>query len=93
MHTFLAVIIKCIFVIVECVVAGNKSLIALFSKASVFQSPLNAVIIEGGLSTIGRGYGQALTLSPADLSVDPDDPSNKVTSVWVEQDTKPKNYT
>ncbi|XP_037780942.1 polycystic kidney disease protein 1-like 1 [Penaeus monodon] len=54
----------------------------LFRTASTYfkitKSPLQAVIIEGGMSKLSRGYGKPLLLDPVAYSMDPDWPGVKM---------------
>ncbi|XP_063886174.1 polycystin-1-like protein 2 isoform X1 [Scylla paramamosain] len=59
----------------------------LFRTAStymtVIKTPLQAVIIKGGMSKVSRGYGTSLVLDPHQYSLDPDWPDDKnFTYTW-----------
>lgn len=43
------------------------------------KSPLVPVLIEGSATAITRGWAQLIDMKPGELSLDPDDPENKVT--------------
>ena len=49
-----------------------------FTYINITKSPLMPVLIEGSASKVSRGWKQALTLFPGQLSVDPDYPDDKV---------------
>ena len=49
-----------------------------FTYINITKSPLMPVLIEGSASKVSRGWKQALTLFPGQLSVDPDFPDDKV---------------
>ena len=49
-----------------------------FTYINITKSPLMPVLLDGSASKVSRGWGQALTLFPGQLSVDPDYPSEKV---------------
>nr|XP_053650222.1 uncharacterized protein LOC128700791 [Cherax quadricarinatus] len=58
-----------------------------YTYLQVTPSPLRAVIMDGSVFSVSRGYGQSLVLSPQELSVDPDNPSDKNFTVkwWCRQ--------
>ena len=49
-----------------------------FTYINITKSPLMPVLIEGSASKVSRGWKQALTLFPGQLSIDPDYPEEKV---------------
>ncbi|KAK8732744.1 hypothetical protein OTU49_006901, partial [Cherax quadricarinatus] len=58
-----------------------------YTYLKITPSPLRAVIMDGSVFSVSRGYGQSLVLSPQELSVDPDNPSDQNFTVtwWCRQ--------
>ncbi len=44
----------------------------------VVATPLVAIIVDGSAAQVTRGWGQLLAMAPANFSLDPDDPTDKV---------------
>jgi hypothetical protein len=55
-----------------------------FTYVNITPSPLSAVLMEGSPTKTSRGWGQPVNLIPVDLSLDPDDPTDKVLLVGAE---------
>ena len=49
-----------------------------FTYLNITKSPLQLVLMEGAIARVTRGWGQELELNPYELSVDPDNPEDKV---------------
>jgi hypothetical protein len=54
-----------------------------YTYVNVTKSPLVPVLMEGSPSKVSRGWNQALTMVPGWLSSDPDNPGEKVTSIFL----------
>jgi hypothetical protein len=49
-----------------------------WTYVNVTKSPLQPVLIQGSVAQVSRGWGQAITMSPQNLSIDPDYPGDQV---------------
>ena len=58
-----------------------------FTYFRVAKSPIIPVMIEGSVTKVVRGWGQAISMAPLDLSIDPDFPEERVGFVTVHVDT------
>ena len=50
-----------------------------YTYVNITKSDLQPILITGSVAKVTRGWGQMLILNPMELSLDPDNPNDKVT--------------
>ena len=52
-----------------------------YTYVNITKSDLQPILITGSVAKVTRGWGQMLILNPMELSLDPDNPDDKVNRI------------